>query len=140
MKRSRTFPMSWRLPTAVLAGTALTAGTFAVFGQAVFASPETQNAAPTTILLSGPSEDRFTLVHSADAGWRLQAGWNAEEHSKSAGLTKAVLAPVGALPVGEQQALERPLTVFVDGPTGFTFMYVLDEGWKFVGRVADRVR
>jgi hypothetical protein len=30
------------------------------------------------------------------------------------------------------------LTVFVDGPTGFTFMYVLDEGWKFVGRIADR--
>jgi hypothetical protein len=139
MKRSRTFPMSWRLPTAVLASTALTAGTFAVFGQAVFASPETQNAAPT-ILLSGPSGDRFTLVHSADAGWRLQAGWNAEERSKSAGLTKAVLATVGALPVGEQQALERPLTVFVDGPTGFTFMYVLDGGWKFVGRLADRAR
>lgn len=139
MKRSRTFPMSWRLPTAVLASTALIAGTFAVVGQAVFASPGTQNAAPT-ILLSGPSGDRFTLVHSADAGWRLQAGWNAEERSKSAGLTKAVLAHVGALPVGEQQALERPLTVFVDGPTGFTFMYVLDEGWKFVGRVADRAR
>src|SRR5262245_48215270 len=139
MKRSRTFPMSWRLPTAVLASTALIAGTFAVFGQAVFASPETQNAA-STILLSGPSGDRVTLVHSADAGWRLQAGWSAAEGSKSTGLTKAVLAPVGPLPVGEQQALERPLSVFVDGPTGFTFMYVLDEGWKFVGRVADRAR
>ena len=139
MKRSCTFSMSWRLLVAVLAGTALSAGTSALFGQPAQAPAQTQNAAPT-ILLSGPSGDRFTLVHSAEAGWRLQAGWNAEERSKSAGLTKAVLAPVGALPLGEQQALERPLTVFVDGPTGFTFMYVLDEGWKFVGRVADRAR
>jgi hypothetical protein len=66
----------------------------------------------------------------------LQAGWNAE----GTGSSKAVLAAVGAPPVAAQQALERPLTVFVDGPTGFTFMYVLDEGWKFVGRVADRAQ
>jgi hypothetical protein len=26
--------------------------------------------------------------------------------------------------------LNEPLTVFVDGPTGSTFMYVLDEGWN----------
>jgi len=26
----------------------------------------------------------------------------------------------------------------LDGPTGNTFIYVLEEGWRFVGRVADR--
>jgi hypothetical protein len=36
-----------------------------------------------------------------------------------------------------QSVLERPLTVFVDGPTGYTFIYLLDEGWRFVGQVAD---
>src|SRR5262245_58145431 len=88
---------------------AVLVGAPAFFGQAALASVETQNAAPT-IFLSGPSGERFTLVRSEDDGWRLQAG---------------------------QQTLERPLSVLVDGPTGFTFIYVLDEGWKFVGRVAD---
>ena len=133
MKRSRTFSMSWRLLIAVLAGTALAAGTSALFGQAALTPAETQNAAPT-VFLSGPGGERFTLVRSTTDGWRLHAGWIAEE----TGWSKATLAAVGAPPVAAQQTLERPLTVFVDGPTGFTFMYVLDEGWKFVGRVADR--
>lgn len=129
MKRSRTFSMSWRLLVAVLAGTALSAGTSALFGQPAQAPAQTQNAA-LTIFLSGPSGERLTLARSADDGWRLQDGWKAE----------AVVAAVGAPPLAAQQTLERPLSVFVDGPTGFTFIYVPDEGWKFVGRVADRGR
>lgn len=135
MKRSRTFPMSRRLLIAVLAGTAVAAGTSALVGQAALAPAQTQNAA-LIIFLIGPGGDRFTLVRSADDGWRLQAGWNPE----GTGWSKAVPAAVGASPVAAQQALERPLTVFVDGPTGSTFMYVLDEGWKFVGRVADHAQ
>jgi hypothetical protein len=123
--------MSWRLPIAVLAGTALAAGASALSGQAALTPAETQNAAPA-IFLSGPGGDRFTLVRSADEGWRLQSGWNTEGRGRS----KAALAAVGAPPVAAQQTLERPLTVFVDGPTGFTFVYLLDEGWKYVGRAA----
>ena len=135
MNCSRTFSMSWRLLVAVLAGTALAAGTSALFGQAALAPAQAQSVAPT-LFLNGPGGERFTLVRSADDGWRLQAGWDTE----GIGWHKAVLAAVVAPPVAAQQALERPVTVFVDGPTGFTFMYVLDEGWKFVGRVADRAR
>ena len=116
MKRSRMSSIFWRLLFAVLAGTALAAGTSASFGQAALAPAGTQNAAPT-LFLSGPDGDRLTLVRSAEEGWRLQAGWNAEG-----------------------TGLERPLSVFVDGPTGITFIYVHDEGWKFVGRVVDRIR
>ena len=133
MKRSRAFSMSWRLVITVLAGTAFAACTSAAFGQAALVPGEAQNAAPI-IFLSGPSGDRLTLAHSADDGWLLQVGWNA----KGTGSSKAVVAAVGAPPVTAQQTLERPLTVFVDGPTGFAFMYVLDEGWKFVGRIAER--
>src|SRR5262245_25375859 len=103
MRRSYTFAMSWRLLIA-----ALLVGTPALFGQAALASAGMQNAAPT-LFLSGPGGERFTLVRSADDGWRLQAGWSAEG-------------------TGEQ-SLERPLSVLVDGPTAFTFIYVLDEGW-----------
>ena len=135
MKHSRTFSRFWLLPIAVLAGTALAASLSASLGQAPLAPAETQDTAPI-IFLSGPSGDRFTLVRSAVDGWRLQAGWKTEETRSG----KAVLAAVGTLPVAAEQTLERPLTVFVDGPTGFTFMYVLDEGWKFVGRIAERAR
>jgi hypothetical protein len=133
MKRSRTFSMSWRLLIAVLAGTAIAARTSASFGQATLAPAEARNAAPT-LFLSGPGGDRFTLVRSADDGWQLQAGWNAAGTASG----KAVLAAVEETPLPGQQTLERPLSMFVDGPTGFTFIYVLDEGWKFVGRVVDR--
>lgn len=108
MKRSRTFSMPWRLLAAALAGTAAAAVTSASFGQAALAPAETRNAAPT-LFLSGPDGDRFTLIRSADDGWYL-AG---------------------------QHTHERPLSVFIDGPTGITFIYVLDEGWKFVGRVVE---
>ena len=126
MKRSRTLSMFWRLLIAVLGGTALAAGTSASLAQPALAPAETQCAAPT-LFLSGPSGEHVTLVRSADDGWRLQDGWKAE----------AVVAAVGAPPLAAQQTLERPLSVFVDGPTGFTFIYVPDEGWKFVGRVAE---
>ena len=138
MKPSRTFPLSWLLPVAVLASVALTTGAFAVFGQASVTPPQTESAAPT-ILLSGPTGARFTLVHSADTGWQLCRGWNTED-GNSPRPTKTVVSTARAPGGVEQSALERPLTVFVDGPTGFTFMYVLDEGWKFVGRVADPSR
>jgi hypothetical protein len=34
--------------------------------------------------------------------------------------------------------VDEPLTVFIDGPTGFTFVWMRDAGWKFVGRVVDQ--
>lgn len=129
MKRTCIFLMSWRLLIAVLAGTS------ALFGQVALAAAEAQNAAPT-IFLSGPDGDHLTLVRSAGEGWQLQSGWNAG----STGWSKAKIAALEAPPLAPQETLERPLTVFVDGPTGFTFIYVLDEGWKFVGRVVDGAR
>jgi hypothetical protein len=135
MKRSCTFSMSRRLLLAVLAGTGLAAGTPPLLGQAALAPAETRNAAPT-IFLSGPGGDRFTLIRSEDDGWRLHAGWNAE----GTGWRQTALAAVEAPTFAGQQAVERPLTVFVDGPSGFTFIYVLDDGWKFVGRMVERAR
>ena len=48
-------------------------------------------------------------------------------------------AQIPQLPVGAIQALpdETLQNVIVDGPTGYVFAYVLDEGWRFLGTVAD---
>jgi len=29
---------------------------------------------------------------------------------------------------------------FIDGPTGYTYVWVADQGWKFVGKVTQRIR
>lgn len=50
-----------------------------------------------------------------------------------------------AVPAGEARAMkvaltttsaaaERPLSVFVDRPTGGTFVYLAEQGWKYLGR------
>jgi hypothetical protein len=30
-----------------------------------------------------------------------------------------------------------PLSVFIDGPTGYTFTWTGEGGWKFAGRISD---
>jgi hypothetical protein len=138
MKRWGIFSLSRTLLVTVVASVALAVGALRVFGQVSVASPRASTA--PTILLNGPSGDRFTLVHSADTGWQMHAGWSSEADGNSAQSTKAMLPTAGAQPLDERPPLARPLTVFIDGPTGFTFMYVLGEGWKFVGRLANGAR
>jgi hypothetical protein len=138
MNRTTTFHLSWTLPVTIFASIALSAGASSALGQTI-APPAAQNSVPT-IMLSGPTGDRLTLVHSPDAGWPLQAGWASGQQDDSPRSTKAVYSDVRSSQADNRPVLERPLTVFVDGPTGFTFIYLFDEGWKFVGQVADSKR
>ena len=133
MNRTRNLHLSWTLPVTIFVSIAFSAGASAAPGQTI-ASPMMQNS-ESTIMLSGPTGDRLALVHSPDAGWQLRAGWSSGQHDLSPRSTKAVYSDVSP-EADDQPVLERPLTVFVDGPTGYTFIYVLDEGWKFVGQVA----
>lgn len=84
-----------------------TACTAGAFAQAIPANLQARSAGPT-IFLKGPQGERSALSYSASAGWRLRGGPS-----------------------------EQPLTVYLDGPTGFAFIYVQAEGWKFVGRIDD---
>jgi len=95
------------------------------------------------LLLRGPTGDPSTLTFSAESGWRLNRGWDVVARApQGEGMgqpMKATLKPP-PLPPDQQPALARPLTVFIDGPTGFTFMYTFDQGWKFVGQIANGSR
>jgi hypothetical protein len=136
MNRTRTFHLSWTLPLTMFASIALSAGASPALGQAIASPPAAQSSAPT-IMLSTPKGDRLTLVHSPDAGWQLQGGWPSGQQDDSARPTKAMYSDVRSSEADTRPVLERPLTVFVDGPTGYTFIYLLEEGWRFVGQVAD---
>ena len=135
-----TFLPAWRKPMAALAAAAALAFGPAL-GQAQQATPSAKGqGAPLTLLLSGPKGEHSTLAYSADSGWRMQPGWITAKAAEGGG--KSPLTPVAfpaAAPdlAAQTPALARPLTVFLDGPTGFTFVYVPDEGWKYVGQIAN---
>jgi hypothetical protein len=45
-----------------------------------------------------------------------------------------------AQPAKEATPDGDPLTVFIDGPSGFTFVWDREGGWKFVGKIVDKGR
>jgi hypothetical protein len=107
------------------------------FGAAHAADPiapgaEARERAPLSIAIDGPKGTSFRLVYNGGNGWQF-ANYSA---------TKLVSVAQQAGPTGLIEALPTDTlqSVFVDGPTGYVFVYVIDEGWRFVGSVADGKR
>ena len=95
---------------------------------------------PVTLYLEDSSGGAFRLVHVEGTGWRYAEGWKSPDSTVASLLRKVAFRSTtptpakGATPVGE------PLTVFIDGPSGFTFVWDREGGWKFVGKIADKGR
>ncbi|MDM0112735.1 hypothetical protein QTI66_11295 [Variovorax sp. J22R133] len=145
MKFSKTFHSFWQVPAAVVVAGVLAGGASTALAQTTGAPTQAQGA-PLTLLLSGPGGKPSALVYSQDGGWRLHAGWDAAapgaqsaSAGTSTGFIRTGLKPP-PIPAEVQAPVERPLTVFIDGPTGFTYIYGSDEGWKFVGQIANANR
>lgn len=85
-----------------------------------------------TIAVDGRNGTAFRLVYKPGSGWSFA------DHSgpRLAGVHPQP-GPTGPIPA---PPAEIPLNVVVDGPTGYVFVYLLDEGWRFVGSVADSKR
>ena len=93
-----------------------------------------RRGSPLTLYIEGTNGNAFRLVHVQGTGWRYAEGdrqSNGLFHKIAFGSTTRPRAANAAIPDGE------PLTVFIDGPSGFTYVWNRDEGWKFVGKVAD---
>jgi hypothetical protein len=90
--------------------------------------------APTQILsLRDAKNVPFSLAYFRGCGWRYRPiRQPMDEHLSQSGknLVSETTLMSAALPPDE------PLTVFVDGPTGYTFVWIRDAGWKFVGQLA----
>ena len=117
-----------RTLSAVLTGLALAAIT-----QVSFA------ASPPTLYLEDPSGNPFRLVQVEGAGWKYAEGWKSPDRAggwlfRKTAASSTTQAPIAKAPVAD----EEPLTVFIDGPSGFTYVWYRDTGWKFVGKIADR--
>ena len=85
---------------------------------------------PLTLVIEAPNGNTFRLIRLPDAGWKFV------DRASGTKTTEASLTPTTPQPE-ESSAVDDPLTVFIDGPTGFTYVWMRDKGWKFVGRVAD---
>jgi len=94
---------------------------------------------PVTVYLEDASGNAFRLVHVQGIGWKYADGWKSPDNSAMSPLRKVSTSSAdsarpaqGATPDGE------PLTVFIDGPSGFTYVWDREGGWKFVGKIADK--
>jgi hypothetical protein len=97
-------------------------------------------AAPFTLYLEDASGNAFRLVRVEGSGWKYADGWEAFESRAKTLLQEVKYEPSRAAeqPTAETSNVGEPLTVFIDGPSGFTFVYNHEGGWKFVGKLADR--
>jgi hypothetical protein len=66
-------------------------------------------------------------------------GWCLEDHAAPT-KDEARITPASTERQQRASRSEQPMTVFIDGPTGFTYAWVADHGWKFIGRLSNRNR
>jgi len=92
-------------------------------------------SAPLTLYIEDSAGKSFRLVRVPGVGWQY-----AYDGKSGKPVDKAMLVKT-ASSTTEQSAgapLTRgdALTVFIDGPSGFTYVWIRDEGWKFAGHLS----
>lgn len=90
--------------------------------------------APLTLLIQPPAGGTMRLTYVPADGWKLDA---ADAAPKAA---KGRVTPVGTSRREDNRGTSQPITVFIDGPTGYTYIWRQDLGWTFAGRVTDRIQ
>ncbi|HSC08690.1 MAG TPA: hypothetical protein VLD59_17845 [Steroidobacteraceae bacterium] len=122
---------------------ARTVATLAAFALASCAADDlteqTQTSAATTEPCSGQQPTQTIFLEDAQGhSFRLahfsRCGWKYISDRDDSG-PKLSFAPVAESRAAAPNA--DPLAVFVDGPTGYTFAYTQDTGWRFVGHIAN---
>jgi len=83
---------------------------------------------PLNIAIDGPKGGSFRLLYTSGSGWAF-----ADQHGPKLASARIALGSTGPI---EPLRTEKPQSVFVDGPSGYVFIYVNDEGWRFVGTLS----
>ena len=93
---------------------------------------------PLTLLIQPPSGGAVRLTYVPDEGWKADRA--ASVAMQGQGRVSTVSAPQSDADPELDEASRKPMTVFIDGPTGFTYFWSKERGWKFVGRLTQRVQ
>jgi len=96
---------------------------------------------PLTLYAEDPRGNAFRLILVQGTGWKYATGWDPADREGESLFRKTTFgsrtrAPAASVAITENE----PLTVFIDGPSGFMYAWNRDDGWKFVGKIADRRR
>ncbi|WP_233837169.1 hypothetical protein [Paraburkholderia sp. ZP32-5] len=95
---------------------------------------ETANAhSPLTLLVQSPAGSTLRLTYIQDDGWTF------DDRDASLEPTEGRVTPAAVSPQKED-TISHPLTVFIDGPSGYTYVWLRDQGWKFVGRITNQTK
>jgi len=86
-----------------------------------------RNGAPSrpadVLYLRGPGGEPAQLVRVSGVGWTYTGKVTSSDDGDAALRSASSIST----------PMQGPLSVFIDGPTGYTFVFIQDAGWKFVG-------
>ncbi|ACC75662.1 hypothetical protein PPMP20_16440 [Paraburkholderia phymatum] len=132
MKRSDTGRTSIVPRWSVIAALAAAGSTCLAAGSAEVGPAAASSArGPLTLMIQSPAGGVVRLTYVPDEGWKADPAVSVERAAASVPPSEANSAL--------DEATHKPMTVFIDGPTGFTYFWSREHGWKFVGRLSDRL-
>jgi hypothetical protein len=80
------------------------------------------------------------LAFSPGCGWKYVVGEKSSGDEDKLAVQKNSLSSVPSESDATAAAIDDPMAVFIDGPTGYTFAWTRDAGWKFIGHVTNEKR
>jgi hypothetical protein len=96
------------------------------------------NRSPLTLYVEDANGKALQLVYVEGTGWKYRRP-KSHDNGGSSLFRKIASWSMTSAPVAKDIAQkDEALTVFIDGPTGFTYVWSRDGGWKFVGTLSDR--
>jgi hypothetical protein len=90
------------------------------------------STAPLSMLVEDPAGNRVRLTHVPGSGWKYESG------KRAASMLRQTALQAAPAPSSDGDA-STSLTVFIDGPSGFTYVWNRDKGWTFIGKLVDDV-
>ena len=95
--------------------------------------------AEQSLMLLDPQGNPFQLEYFAGCGWKYAPAAGRMIAMRDATGAQRAYVTVAATTTRSSEPLagDDPLTVFVDGPTGYTFAWVPEGGWKFIGQITN---
>lgn len=96
------------------------------------------SASPLSFVVQGPAGNEVRLDYVPGNGWRATDGAASRGEMLKVGTKEADMTAASPASA-DASSDEQPLSVVVDGPTGFVYVWSHESaGWKFVGQLSDR--
>ena len=116
----------------------LTEGSQLALAPAIADPRRAERGSPLTLYMEDSDGNAFRLVHVQGTGWRYAEAWKSPNSADASLPHKVALkSKTSAPPAKGATPEDEPLTVFIDGPSGFTFVWDREGKWKFVGKIAN---